>query len=105
MSTEVRIALPVLRASYARWRQLREQYRRGLVPSDSGTGIFWQCSHSLRPSLSRGTSYFVMTQTVSQGGRWPSGPYRLFTTGTKSHTLDMNLTKASRGDGHARRDR
>jgi hypothetical protein len=66
-ATEVTIASRTLRASYARCTQLREQYRRGLLPSDGGTGFFWQCSHSRRPSSSRGTSYFVMPPTVAAG--------------------------------------
>jgi hypothetical protein len=59
-ATASRMARPVFLASYARWRQLREQYRLGLLPSDSGTGVLRQCSHRRRPSSSRGMSYFVM---------------------------------------------
>ena len=68
------MARPVLRASYARCRQLREQYDRGLVPSDSGTGVSRQCWHNRRPSASRGISCF-MPPTVP-GGRRRARPGR-----------------------------
>lgn len=70
--TAATIARPVFRASYARWRQLREQYRRGLVPSDSGTGLTMQCSHRRRPSSSRGMSYFVMTRPYGRAALFGS---------------------------------
>lgn len=78
------MARPVFLASYARWRQLREQYRRGLVPSDSGTGILRQCSHRRRPSSSRGMSYFVMTGPYSRKAFDDFVP-----TGNKQGTLDV----------------
>jgi hypothetical protein len=57
--TAPRITAAWRRASYARCRQLREQYRLGLVPSEAGTGVSMQNSHRRRPSLSVGISRFM----------------------------------------------